>query len=50
MTNASLRQRLKIEKHNASIASRIIRDTITEGLIRQGGGSTRDAHYVPFWA
>jgi predicted HTH transcriptional regulator len=50
MTNASLRQRLKIERHNYSMASRIIRDTIEAGLIRQAGGSRKDANYVPFWA
>ncbi len=48
MVNSSLRQRLKIENH--SMASRIIRDTIAADLIRQAGGSTRDANYVPFWA
>ena len=48
MTNRSLRQRLKIEDH--SVTSRVIRDTIAAGLIRQGGGSTKDASYAPFWA
>ena len=48
MTNRSLRRRLKIEDH--SVTSRVIRDTITAGLIRQGGGSTKDASYAPFWA
>jgi ATP-dependent DNA helicase RecG len=48
MTNSSLRQRLRIEDH--SVASRVIRDTIAAELIRQAGGSTRDANYVPFWA
>lgn len=50
MTNSSLRERLKIQKRNYSIASRIIRDTIDSGLLRLAGGSTRDARYVPFWA
>lgn len=50
VTNASLRQRLMIDKRNAAIASRILRDAMAEGLIRQAGGSTRDASYVPFWA
>ena len=50
MKNSTLRARLGIEKHNHATASRIIRDTITAGLIRQAGGSTRDARYVPFWA
>lgn len=50
MTNATLRDRLKIEKRNYSAASHIIRDTIAEGLIRQAAGSRKDASYVPFWA
>ena len=50
MTNSSLRDRLKIEKHNHSMASRIIRDTIAANLIRLAGGTTKDANYVPFWA
>ena len=50
MTNATLRKRLKIAKQNYPIASRIIRDTIDEGLVKQAGGKRRDARYVPFWA
>jgi len=50
MSNATLRQRLKIEKHNYSSASHIIRATIEAGLIRQASGSRKDATYVPFWA
>ncbi len=50
MTNTSLRNRLKIEKSNYSSASHIIRAAIDEGLIRQAGGSRKDATYVPFWA
>ena len=49
-TNASLRHRLKIEQRNYSQASRIIRDAIAAGLIRQAGGSRKDATYMPFWA
>jgi predicted HTH transcriptional regulator len=50
MTNTSLRQRLKIEKHNYSLASHIIRDAIDSELIRRASGSRKDATYVPFWA
>jgi ATP-dependent DNA helicase RecG len=50
MTNTSLRERLRIEKKNYPIASRIIRDSIDAGLIRQAGGTRKDANYVPFWA
>ncbi len=48
MTNASLRQRLKIDEKNYPMASRIIRDTVDADLIRQAG--ERGARYVPFWA
>ena len=41
---------LKIEKKNYAIASRIIRDTIDAGLLRQAAGSRKDARYAPFWA
>jgi predicted HTH transcriptional regulator len=50
MTNASLRLRLMIDRKNYSVASRIIRDTIAAGLVRQAGGTKKDAVYVPFWA
>ena len=50
MANASLRGRLRIEKKNYPIASRIISDTIEAGLIRRVGGTRKDARYVPFWA
>ena len=50
MTNASLRQRLGIKKTNYPLASRVIRDSINDGLLRQAGGTTKDARYVPFWA
>jgi ATP-dependent DNA helicase RecG len=49
MTNSSLRERLGIEKRNYPMASRIIKDTIDAGLIRQAGGTKKDATYVPFW-
>lgn len=52
MTNSSLRERFGIAEQNAAIASRIIRDTIEEGLLKpydpeQG---KKYAKYVPFWA
>lgn len=50
MTNTTLRQRLKIKKENYPMASRIIRDAIKDGLVRQAGGTRKDARYVPFWA
>jgi ATP-dependent DNA helicase RecG len=53
MTNASLRGRFAIEERNYSIASRIISDTIQEGLVRAAdpaNKSKKHASYVPFWA
>jgi ATP-dependent DNA helicase RecG len=52
MTNASLRERFGIEEHNAAIASRIIRDAITDGMLKpydpeQG---KKYAKYLPYWA
>ncbi len=53
MTNQSLRNRFKIESHNASIASRIIRDAIEVGMIKEDDPSNKSrkyASYIPFWA
>ena len=50
MTNASLRARLGLEQERYVLATRVIRDTLDAGLIRQAGGSRKDARYVPFWA
>lgn len=53
MTNSSLRQRFSISSNNASIASRIISDTVEAGLIKPydpSSESKKHAKYVPFWA
>ena len=53
MTNQSLRERFKIEEHNASIASRIIKETIESGLVKDedpNNKSRKFASYIPFWA
>ncbi len=53
MTNQSLRGRFQIADHNYSIASRIIRDTIDEGMIKEvdpDNKSRKYAGYIPFWA
>ncbi|MDZ4679857.1 MAG: ATP-binding protein [Saprospiraceae bacterium] len=52
MTNQSLRERFRIEVKNSAIASRIIKDTLDENLIRleDAGSSKKFARYVPFWA
>lgn len=53
MTNQSLRERFKIENRNAAIASRIIKDTLDEGLIKDEDPKSKSrkyARYIPFWA
>lgn len=52
MTNTTLRERFGIEDKNSAMASRIIKDTITAGLIRchdETVGS-RARKYLPWWA
>lgn len=52
MTNTTLRERFGIEEKNSAIASRIIRDTVSAGLIRchdETVGS-RARKYLPWWA
>lgn len=53
MTNQSLRDRFMIEEHNASIASRIISDTLDNDLIKKedpDSKSRKFPKYIPFWA
>lgn len=51
MTNASLRERLGLKSTNYPQASRIIHEATEAGLVKPyGGGSKRDASYLPFWA
>lgn len=53
MNNQSLRTRFSIQEKNYPTASRIINDTITEGLIKDyapGQKSKKFARYIPFWA
>jgi predicted HTH transcriptional regulator len=53
MSNQSLRDRLEIDDRNAAIASRIIKETFEEGLIKledESSASRKYARYVPFWA
>ncbi len=53
MTNQSLRERFKIDKQNAATASRIIRDTQEEKLIKPedpDSKSRKYPRYLPYWA
>lgn len=52
LTNASLRQRFAVEARNAATVSRIIRDTVNQGLIKPKSpqqGFRGTAGYIPFW-
>jgi len=52
MTNASIRERMKIEAKNYPMASRVIRDTIDEGLIKVADPENKSnkKKYIPWWA
>ena len=52
MTNASLRERFKIDAKNSSMISRLLNETCSVGLIKISEDSTSDKHrkYLPFWA
>ena len=53
MTNQSLRDRFKISDQNAAIASRMIRDALEEGVIKEDDPESKSrkyASYLPFWA
>jgi ATP-dependent DNA helicase RecG len=53
MSNQSLRERFKIQEQNAAIASRILKDTLDEKLIKEddpNSGSRKFKKYIPFWA
>jgi len=52
LTNASLRERFGFEEKNSSMASRIIRDALDDGVIKpyDPGQGKRNAKYVPIWA
>lgn len=53
LTNQSLRNRFKIESQNSAIASRMIGETLQEGLIKPddpNNTSRKHMKYIPFWA
>jgi predicted HTH transcriptional regulator len=53
MTNQTLRERFGIEEGNYPMASRIIADTLQEGLIKDfdpDNKSKKHSKYIPFWA
>ena len=53
MNNQSFRERMEIEEENASMISRIIKDTVNSGFIKDfnpDSASKKHAKYIPFWA
>ncbi len=52
MTNSTLRDRFGIEEKNSAMASRIIKDALEAGVIRQfdESASRKYMKYVPWWA
>ena len=53
MTNQTLRERFKIENQNSAIASRIIKDALSEKVIKEEDPESKSrkyASYLPFWA
>jgi ATP-dependent DNA helicase RecG len=52
MTNSSLRERFDIAESNASMVSRIIRETMEDGLVKPADPDQgkKYAKYLPFWA
>lgn len=51
MTNATLRERFGIAAKNASIVSRVIKETLDLGLIKKSEPwNARTGYYLPFWA
>ena len=53
MTNQSLRERFQIEERNYATASRIIREALDAGIIKEVNPESKSkkfASYIPFWA
>ena len=53
MTNQTLRERMGIDKQNYPMASRIIKDTIEMGKIKEEkteNVNRRNKGYIPYWA
>jgi predicted HTH transcriptional regulator len=52
MTNQSLRERFEVEEKNYPMVSRIIKETIEVGFIKEEDPENRDkrySKYLPFW-
>ena len=53
MTNQSIRERFEIKEHNSSTASKIIKETLEEKLIKEDDPESKSRKYksyIPYWA
>ena len=50
MQNSTLRERFGVEKRNAAQVSKVIRQTLDQGLIRSADLERPRSGYVPYWA
>ena len=53
MTNQTLRERFRLSEAKSETASRIIRDTVSAGLVKleePESSSKRYTKYLPYWA
>lgn len=52
VTNASLRERFRVEKKNSSMISRLLNETVERGLIKlvDENAGDRGKKYMPYWA
>lgn len=52
VTNASLRERFRVEKKNSSMISRLLNETMERGLIKlvDENAGDRGKKYMPYWA
>jgi ATP-dependent DNA helicase RecG len=52
LTNASLRERFGIAKHNSAVVSRYIREAVEAGTIKpiDERAGRKFMQYAPFWA
>lgn len=52
VTNSTLRERFKIDIKNSSMMSRLLKETITSGLIKPVDDNASDklSRYIPYWA
>lgn len=52
VTNTSIRERFGIEERNSALASRMLNETVDDGMIvvRDPSVGTKSRSYIPYWA